>query len=138
MAHKQIKMKNALLFVICFLSMVKVFCQDPPKTIRTISADDFNVVMDSLQDEVLIDLRTPEEVKGGTIPGAMVIDYFGAGFDSSIQTLDRIKTYVLYCASGGRSGETAEIMHKLGFKKIYNFESGFNGWVKRKMPVRKP
>lgn len=123
--------------MVCLLSAVKVFCQDQPKTIRTISVDDFKVVMDSLQDAVIIDLRTPEEVKGGTIPGAMVIDYFGADFDSSIQKLDRNKAYVLYCASGGRSGETAEIMDKLGFKKIYDLESGFNGWVKKKMPVKK-
>lgn len=132
------KMIHVLLFVICFPSMEKVYCQAPPKTIKTILADDFKKLADSLQDVVLVDLRTPDEVKGGTIDGAMVIDYFGADFDSRIQKLDKSKVYVLYCAGGGRSGETAEIMEKLGFKKIYNLEGGFNEWVKKKMPIRKP
>lgn len=77
-------------------------------------------------------------MKGGTIDGALVIDYFGADFDSRIHKLDKSKVYVLYCAGGGRSRETAEIMEKLGFKKIYNLEGGFNEWVKKKMPIRKP
>ena len=93
--------------------------------------------MDSLQGEVLIDLRTPDELKQGKISGAMVIDYFGTDYEPAIQKLDKNKVYLLYCAGGGRSGETAGLMDKMGFKKIYNLESGFNGWVKKKMPVEK-
>lgn len=132
------KTNKALLLVVCCISVTKVFCQDAPKTIRTISVDNFDAVTDSLRGEILIDLRTPEEVKGGIIHGAMVIDYFGSDFESSIQKLDRNKVYVLYCARGGRSGETAGIMEKLGFRKIYNLEGGFNAWVKKNRLIRKP
>ena len=103
--------------------------------IRRISIDEFKAITDSLQDEVIIDLRTPGELRSGKIPGAVVIDFFGPGFEPAIEALDKNKIYLLYCASGGRSGETAELMRDMGFRKIYNMEEGFNGWVKRKMPV---
>ena len=127
----------------CFLSLAFMlvalgsFGQDRSETIQDVSVEEFKHVMDSLQGEVLIDLRTPDELKQGKIPGAMVIDYFGTDYEPAIQKLDKNKVYLLYCAGGGRSGETAELMDKMGFKKIYNLESGFNGWVKKKMPVEK-
>lgn len=93
--------------------------------------------MDSLQGEVLIDLRTPDEIKNGKIAGAKEIDYFGADYEKAVQSLDKNKVYLLYCAGGGRSSETAEMMQKLGFNNIYNLESGFRDWAKKKMPIKK-
>lgn len=117
--------------------MASAFAQDTSAIIRNVDVDGFKQAMDSLEDEVLVDLRTPDELKQGKIPGAIVIDYFGADFESAIQRLDKNKTYLLYCASGGRSGETSELMEKMGFRKVYNLESGFRGWVKARMPVEK-
>lgn len=103
-----------------------------------VSVMEFRRLMDSLQDEVVVDLRTPEEVEQqGKIAGALEIDFFGDDFEPAIQALDTSKVYLLYCAGGGRSGETAEIMRDLGFKQVYNLKEGFKGWVKQKMPVTK-
>jgi phage shock protein E len=111
--------------------------QSTTGVIKNLSAERFRNVMDSLQDEVLIDLRTPDELKNGKIAGAKEIDYFGADYEKDIQSLDKNKVYLLYCAGGGRSSETAELMEKLGFNNIYNLESGFKDWTKKKMPVKK-
>ena len=112
------------------------YSQDPASTvIRTVPVEKFKHAMDSLKDEVVIDLRTPEETGKGKIPGAIEIDFLGAGFESALAGLDKNKPYLLYCAGGVRSGKAMERMRKLGFRKIYNLESGYNGWVKRKMPV---
>lgn len=100
-----------------------------------VSVSEFKALMDSLKGEVLIDLRTPEELRKGKIAGAVVINFFGDDFEPAIEALDPNKTYLLYCASGGRSGETAQLLEKKGFKKIYNLETGFNGWTREKMPV---
>lgn len=106
--------------------------------ITDVSVMEFRHLMDSLQGEVLVDLRTPEELQQqGKIAGAVEIDFFGDNFEPSIQALDSSKVYLLYCASGGRSGETAELMEKLGYKKIYNLREGFRAWAKQKMPVTK-
>lgn len=111
------------------------FAQVNPVT--NVNAETFQKLMNNLEGEVVIDLRTPDEVAQGKIPGAVVIDFFGADFEPAIKALDPGKTYLLYCAGGGRSGETAELMQKMGFKKIYNLEEGFKGWSKKKMPVEK-
>ncbi len=130
-------MKTIIAITFFFAGMASAFAQDTSAIIRNVDVDGFKQAMDSLEDEVLVDLRTPDELKQGKIPGAIVIDYFGADFESAIQRLDKNKTYLLYCASGGRSGETSELMEKMGFRKVYNLESGFRGWVKARMPVEK-
>lgn len=116
--------------------------QGPPgnasKVVADVSVTQFKQLMDSLEGEVIVDLRTPQELQQqGKIPGAVEIDFFGASFEPAIQALDRNKVYLLYCASGGRSGETAELMQGLGFRTIYNLTEGFKGWAKRSMPVTK-
>ncbi len=131
-------MKTIIAITIFLAGIANALAQDSSGIIRNVDVDAFKQAMDSLEDEVVVDLRTPEELKQGKIPGAIVIDYFGADFESAIQGLDKNKTYLLYCASGGRSGETSELMEKMGFRKVYNLESGFRGWVKGKMPVEKP
>ncbi len=119
------------------MGMTKAFPQRHKEGIRNVSVTEFKKAMDSLKDEVVVDLRTPDEIKGGKIDGALEIDFFGPDFEPAIKALDKNKVYLLYCASGGRSGETAELMNKMGFKNLYNMEGGFREWVKKKMPVSK-
>lgn len=102
---------------------------------RNVSVEEFKKLMDNLQGEVVVDLRTPDEIAHGKIAGSIEIDFFGQAFEPSIAALDRNKVYLLYCGSGSRSGETSELMNKMGFMNLYNMEGGFRQWVKRKMPV---
>jgi rhodanese-related sulfurtransferase len=74
-------------------------------------------------------------LKQGIIPGATNIDYFSKDFEDRIAKLDPSKTYLLYCASGGRSTETMDLMKANGFKCVYNLDGGFTQWKKQKMPV---
>jgi len=130
-------MKNAMILMMILGGGIQSFCQQQAGEIRNVSVEGFKQVMDSLKDEVLIDLRTPDELKGGKIAGALEIDFFAPGFEPAIEALDRDKVYLLYCASGARSGETVDIMHKMGFKNLYNLEGGFRAWVKQRLPVSK-
>lgn len=78
---------------------------------------------------VVLDVRTPEEVAEGIIPNAKHIDIFkGQGFIDEIETLDKSKTYFVYCKAGGRSGQACAVMNQLGFKKTYNLLGGFSQW----------
>ena len=128
--------------VICFLfllitAVTAVGQETQVDVVTDVSVSESQDLIDSLQGEIVIDLRTDEELRQGKIPGAMVIDFFGADFEPSIQKLEKNKVYLLYCASGGRSGETSELMRKMGFHKVYNLEGGFTSWVKAKMPISK-
>ena len=78
---------------------------------------------------VILDVRTPDEFRGGHIPKAINIDVNSADFRSEIGKLDRNKAYLVYCRSGVRSAQASEIMSELGFKNIFNLLQGYNQWV---------
>ena len=77
---------------------------------------------------VLLDVRTPEEHKEGHIPGARLLNIQGPGFTDSLQTLDRNKTYLLYCRSAKRSQKAVNLMKERGFKNVYHLKGGFTQW----------
>lgn len=120
--------------VLCVFACGAVHAQH--KTVaQDLSAEEFKAKLEATKDAILIDLRTPEEVKKGTLPNAMVIDFFGKDFEKKFAALDKNKTYFIYCASGGRSGETKELMIQNGFKAVFHMPEGFNGWSRKKLPV---
>lgn len=81
-------------------------------------------------DVVVIDVRTPGEVAEGYIKGAShFIDYYGDDFQAKIKVLDKSKTYVMYCRSGGRSGNASKFMIDNGFKTVYNLEGGITDYT---------
>ena len=80
-------------------------------------------------------MRTPEEVSQGIIKGAIKIDFKGADFDQQISALDKEKTYFVYCASGGRSGKTANLLKDKGFTKVYSLDGGFTAWKEKGLEV---
>lgn len=105
------------------------------QTVSNVNATEFKKQIDSKKG-VLIDLRTTEEIKSkGMIPGAMQIDFLAKDAETQIAGLDKKKTYLIYCAGGGRSGDCAELMQKSGFKEVVNLEKGFSDWTRNGLPV---
>ena len=86
-------------------------------------------------DMTLLDVRTPGEFGRGYIKGAINIDFWGKGFVDSVSKLDKSRIYLVYCASGVRSGGAMKKMRNLGFEKIYNMKGGMFGWRAAKRPV---
>ncbi|MTB52496.1 rhodanese-like domain-containing protein [Lewinella sp. W8] len=80
------------------------------------------------ENTVLIDVRTPAEIANGKIEGALEMDYRSPDFAGQLQELDPSKTYLVYCASGGRSGNTCALLAEGGFQNLYNLEGGYNAW----------
>jgi rhodanese-related sulfurtransferase len=79
-------------------------------------------------DFVLLDVRTPGEYRKGHIQGAKLLDYYHRDFLDRLKTLDRDKTYLLYCRTGNRSGRTLALMGKLGFKQTAHLAGGIVAW----------
>lgn len=85
--------------------------------------------LESDENAVVLDVRTPNEVAEGIIPNAIHIDIFkGQGFIDEVQQLDKTKTYFVYCKAGGRSGQACAVMNQLGFEHTYNLLGGFSEW----------
>lgn len=78
---------------------------------------------------VILDVRTPEEVAQGYIPGAIHLDiYRGQEFINELEKLDKTKHYYVYCRSGNRSGQACALMNQLGFETAWNLKGGFMEW----------
>lgn len=93
---------------------------------RVVAAADFKAMLDG--DIQLIDVRTAQEVAAGKIGDATNIDFYASDFKDQIAKLDKSKRTLIYCASGGRSGNTAQMMKSMGFKEVYDLQGGFKGW----------
>lgn len=79
---------------------------------------------------IILDVRTPAETSQGTIEGAQLLDYKAEDFATKIDALDKSKTYLVYCRSGGRSSGAAKLMQEKGFRDIYNLKGGYKAWNK--------
>jgi phage shock protein E len=87
---------------------------------------------------VLIDLRTPDEIKTkGKIQGADEIDFLALDAEDKLKKLDKKKTYLIYCAGGGRSGDCKDLMVKEGFKEVINLAKGIEDWKRQGFEIEK-
>lgn len=86
---------------------------------------------------VLLDVRTPEEVAEGALPGAVNINFNAPDFKEKIAGLDKSKSYFVYCKVGGRSGKAATLMNESGFQEVHNLKGGYDAWVEEGLEVKK-
>ncbi len=80
------------------------------------------------ENTIILDVRAPEEEVEGFIEGATQINIMGPDFAEKIKTLDKDKTYLVYCRSGNRSGTACGFMASNGFNHLYNLAGGINAW----------
>jgi phage shock protein E len=79
---------------------------------------------------LILDVRTPDEVAQGYIPGAsLFLDINADDFETKLDQLDKSKKYIVYCKSGGRSSRAVETMSSKGFKHIFELEGGISAWT---------
>jgi phage shock protein E len=83
----------------------------------------------------VIDVRTPEEFAEGHIDGATMIDFYADTFADEIGALDQDGTYLVYCRSGNRSGQTASLMRQLGFQQVYDLDGGIIAYGQSGLPL---
>ena len=102
--------------------------------IASISAPEFEqqIKANSVQ---LLDVRTPEEYAEGHIAGAVNIDVQSDDFQPTArQELSKDSTILVYCRSGRRSLDAAEILTRLGYR-VVNLKGGILDWQASGLPV---
>jgi rhodanese-related sulfurtransferase len=125
--------KLFLLLTVLFLGLAT----QAQTVVKNVDALTFKKLIDEKK-AVLIDLRTTEEIeRKGMIKGAIQIDYLAKDSEKEIEKLDKKKTYLIYCAGGGRSGQCAELMTSLGFKEVVNLAKGYGEWVQKGLETTK-
>ncbi len=89
------------------------------KMATRLTTDEFKTAL-ATEKGVLIDVRSASEVEAGYIDGAINYDFNNGDFANTIESLDKSKTYYLYCRTGGRSGKSADLLLQAGFANVYN------------------
>ena len=98
-----------------------------PMNYKNIGAEEFSTLKD-LGGHIVLDVRSPGELADGAIPGYKMINMFDPSFRTEIEKLDKSKTYLVYCRSGNRSGQTCAMMAEMGFENLYNLSGGIFAW----------
>ena len=95
---------------------------------ENLESREFQKRLSSNPSAILLDVRTEAEFKSERIPNSINIDLMDTSFMKSISTLDKSKTYFVYCRSGGRSGSACSVLSKQGFE-VYNLDGGISNWT---------
>ena len=134
-------MKRLLLVLLVAAAILSVGCPQAPIATRLLiditTQEAFTLIQDNQDnpDFVIIDVRTPEEFAQGHIETAGNLDYHSETFRDELNNLDKDKTYLVYCGSGGRSAGALAIMEELGFMEAYNMLDGISQWQAEGLPV---
>ncbi|MGL4403567.1 MAG: rhodanese-like domain-containing protein [Fusobacteriaceae bacterium] len=76
---------------------------------------------------IVLDVRNPHELSSdGFIKGMVNIPL--NELEARLSELDKNKTYITFCAVGGRSLKAAAILSQNGFKNVLNAEDGMKNW----------
>ena len=78
---------------------------------------------------IVLDVRTTQEFNEGHLENAININVESDNFLSQIETLDKSKTYAVYCRSGRRSADAVAKMAKQNFTSLVNLNGGVIDWT---------
>ena len=95
-------------------------------SVKNISASEVKTLMRDNPEIEILDVRTPAEYGAGHLKKSENLDFLGSEFLKNIENLDPNKTYLIYCAVGGRSNQAAQLMQQQGFNHVYNSKEGFS------------
>ena len=106
--------------------------------VETVAPTEAADVIAAETDEVVLDIRTPEEYNEGIIEGAVNIDFYADDFAVQLDSLDKDAHYVVYCRSGNRSGQANSTFEELGFTNVTEIDGGIANWYNEGLPVVLP
>lgn len=78
---------------------------------------------------VLVDVREPSEWAISDLPGSVKIPL--GTLPQSLEKLSKADEIVVYCRTGGRSGNAVQFLNQMGFDRAKNLAGGINAWAER-------
>lgn len=96
--------------------------------VRTIFPDDLKEYIERHREGtyLLLDVRQPQEYEESHLPGSKLIPL--PELPGMMDTLDRGKETIVYCAVGGRSLMAARFLSDRGFENIMQLQGGLDAW----------
>lgn len=124
-------MKRVFIWILLILLLLTACGQDKGNDQEAvyvnITAQEAKKIMDDQEGYILLDVRTQEEYDQGHIPGAVVIPDTEIEAKAEEVLPDKDQLILVYCRSGRRSKNAAQILVELGYTNIKEF-GGIIDW----------
>ena len=116
------------LFLLITGLIVITGCSAPEEiTYRNLSPAEAHQRMQTVDEVILLDVRTPAEYEELRIPGSLLIPLNVLEAEAPAQIPDKDMPIFIYCRSGRRSIDAAEILIELGYTDVTNI-GGIIDW----------
>ncbi|PCI32790.1 MAG: hypothetical protein COB60_08785 [Flavobacteriaceae bacterium] len=130
--------RHLLMYCLAFFSIATSSCgQGKPASVidssgveikvNLIGAKAFNAGM---QNQLLIDVRTPQEFKYGHIENAININFYSKNWLDNFEGFDKSEPVYVYCKSGNRSSYVSRKLIQTGFTQVFELKNGVTKWKK--------
>ncbi len=128
-------MKN---FILSALAAIGLFTGcNAQSQVKVLVPEAFITAVEGDTTAVILDVRRPSEYAEGHLAKAINIDWLNQeAFSKALPTLDKRRTYYVYCRSGRRSNAAATKMQDEGFK-VFDMAGGYLRWTAEQRPVVK-
>ncbi len=93
--------------------------------IPEVTPDEAKKILETDENAVLLDVRTPQEYRSVRVPNSVLIPVDDLRF--KFRELDKNKKYLVLCRSGNRSAFATYALRQLGFD-AYNVMGGIISW----------
>ncbi|MBF0469804.1 MAG: rhodanese-like domain-containing protein [Gammaproteobacteria bacterium] len=101
--------------------------------IRELDVHELNEMRESGKDLILLDVRTPQEVAQGIIPGATHLPLHLLPLQ--LKQLDRQQEVIFYCRTGARSAQACAFCQNQGSDNVLNLRGGIVAWARAGYPI---
>jgi glyoxylase-like metal-dependent hydrolase (beta-lactamase superfamily II)/rhodanese-related sulfurtransferase len=143
-------MRYFLLSLLCALTLTNAHAEDDiisvmqtlesvNKRIVNINTDELNKILDTNPSVVLIDVRSPFELKStGTIARGQNVNIVRGWleFQISDHATSKDTPIIVYCGRNLRSPLAAKTLENMGYTNVKNYADGFFTWKEEMNPVK--
>jgi adenylyltransferase/sulfurtransferase len=104
--------------------------------VREIDPEELQVLLAAAAPPLVLDVREGWELEISRLPGTLDIPMNEV--PARLGEIDRARTVVVMCRSGGRSRNVAQFLVKQGYPSVANLTGGILAWGERIDPSLRP
>jgi rhodanese-related sulfurtransferase len=107
-------------------------------SVDKVDSEELKSMIDTKKDFVLLDLRTPDEIRNeGKIDAPQQLEIPRGSLETQIfqKVVDKDTPIVAYCGAGFRSALAVKTLEDMGFTNVVNYEEGFMTWKISGYPI---
>jgi len=121
---------------LCF--HMELYLRSAPRDWYAVSVKELYEDLQQTAPPLVIDVREPQELQSGYLPGAINIPLRQLPAELSRLPADKNSYIVVMCRSGSRSAYAALYLRSLGYLRVKNVEGGVPAWQQAGFPVILP